>query len=50
MGQESSSPLDESTPSKTLEARTLDGVASYIRDGHAKRIVVMVCVCLLFFF
>ena len=43
MGQESSSPFDESKPSKTLENRTLEGVAKYIRDGHAKRIVVMVC-------
>ena len=41
MGQDGSSPVDEGAPSKTLESRTLDGLAKYIRDGHAKRIVVM---------
>lgn len=42
MGQDSSTPVDESTPPQTLQSRTLDGVAAYIRDGKAKRIVVMV--------
>ncbi|KAG9814693.1 hypothetical protein KCU68_g19498, partial [Aureobasidium melanogenum] len=41
MGQDGSSPVDESAPSKTLESRTLEGLAKYIKDGHAKRIVVM---------
>lgn len=42
MGQESSSPVDESIPSQTLKDRTLGSVAQFIRDGHAKNIVVMV--------
>ncbi|KAI4202683.1 MAG: hypothetical protein LQ350_002349 [Teloschistes chrysophthalmus] len=41
MGQESSTPVDESTAPETLSARTLDAVASYIREGHAKKIVLM---------
>ncbi|KAL8689056.1 MAG: hypothetical protein Q9218_005181 [Villophora microphyllina] len=41
MGQESSTPMDESTPPQTLSARTLDAVASYIREGRAKKIVLM---------
>lgn len=42
MGQENSSPVDEGAPSKTLDTRTLDGLARYIKDGRAKKIVVMV--------
>jgi len=42
MGQESSTPIDESTPCKTLPSRTLEGLAKYINDGHVKKIVVMV--------
>lgn len=42
MGQESSSPVDESIPPQTLKDRTLGSVAEFIRDGHAKNIVVMV--------
>ncbi|KAL8833988.1 MAG: hypothetical protein Q9170_003990 [Blastenia crenularia] len=41
MGQEASAPVDESTPTQTLSARTLDAVASYIKDGRAQKIVVM---------
>lgn len=41
MGQESSQPIDDSTPPNTLKDRTLEAVASYINHG-AKRIVVMV--------
>ncbi|KAL2355198.1 NAD-dependent histone deacetylase SIR2 [Cryomyces antarcticus] len=41
MGQESSSPVDEATPPRTLQSRTLEGLAGYIRDGRAKRVVVM---------
>lgn len=43
MGQESSTPIDESVPPQTLQGRTLEGLAKYIKDGRAKRIVVMVC-------
>lgn len=42
MGQEQSSPIDDSTPSVTLENRSLDALAKYIKDGRAKRIVTMV--------
>ena len=42
MGQESSSPVDESIPPQTLKDRTLGSVADFIRDGYAKNIVVMV--------
>ena len=42
MGQESSSPVDESIPPQTLKDRTLGSVAQFIRDGYAKNIVVMV--------
>lgn len=42
MGQDASTPIDESTPPRTLNARTVEAVASYIKDGHAKKIVVMV--------
>lgn len=41
MGQDSSTPIDESVPSQTLETRTVDGVAKYIKSGRCKRIVVM---------
>ncbi len=44
MGQDASSPVDESTPPQTLESRTLDGVAKYIKSGGAQRIVVMVSI------
>ena len=42
MGQESSSLVDESIPPQTLKDRTLGSIAEFIRDGHAKNIVVMV--------
>ena len=42
MGQEQSSPVDDSTPSRTLRERSVDAVAQYIKDGGAKKIVVMV--------
>ncbi|KAF1809382.1 NAD-dependent deacetylase sirtuin-2 [Eremomyces bilateralis CBS 781.70] len=42
MGQkESSVTVDGSTPPETLESRTIEGVAKYIRDGKAKRVVIM---------
>ncbi|KAJ4347196.1 Sir2 histone deacetylase Hst2 [Didymosphaeria variabile] len=41
MGQDESRMVDEKTPPQTLKSRTLDAVAEYIRDGRARRIVVM---------
>lgn len=42
MGQDESSVFDESVPPSTLDTRSLDGLAKYIRDGRAKRVVFMV--------
>lgn len=42
MGNEESSIVGEDTPPLTLTSRTLEALARYIRDGHAKQIVVMV--------
>jgi len=43
MGQESSLPMvDESTPTQTLESRTLESVAKSLKEGRFIRIVVMV--------
>lgn len=42
MGQESSTPIDDSAPTKALESRTLEALAKYITDGHVKKVVVMV--------
>ena len=43
MGQESSLPIvDESTPTQTLESRTLESVAKMLKEGKFRRIVVMV--------
>lgn len=41
MGNEESSPVDESVPPQTLRLRNLDGLAEYITAGRAKKIVVM---------
>ncbi|KAL2217746.1 NAD-dependent deacetylase sirtuin-2 [Thermoascus aurantiacus ATCC 26904] len=41
MGNESSALVDESTPPQTLEARTIEAVAKYIRERDVRRIVVM---------
>lgn len=41
MGNESSTPVDESIPPSTLIARNMDGVARYIKERDCKRIVVM---------
>ncbi|KAF2088465.1 silent information regulator protein Sir2p [Saccharata proteae CBS 121410] len=41
MGQEESTIVDDSVKPETLESRTVDAVAKYIKDGRAKRIVVM---------
>ena len=43
MGQESSLPMvDESTPTQTLESRTLESVAKLLKEGRFRRVVVMV--------
>ena len=42
MGQEHSALIDDRTPSQTLKDRSVESVARYIKDGHAKKIVVMV--------
>jgi NAD-dependent histone deacetylase SIR2 len=42
MGQEESSPIDESVPPTCLTSRNLEGVAEYIRAGKARTITVMV--------
>lgn len=41
MGQDSSTPIDESVPPERLSSRTLDGVAEYIKSGRAKKVVIM---------
>ena len=42
MGNESSVPVEDHVPPTTLESRTLDALAKYIKEGRAKSIVVMV--------
>jgi NAD-dependent histone deacetylase SIR2 len=42
MGNEESRVVDEDTPPRTLKARTIEALAQYIKDGRAKKIVVMV--------
>ena len=42
MGQEQSTAIDESTPPRRLDDRSLASIAKYIRDGKARKIVVMV--------
>ncbi|TKA45655.1 NAD-dependent protein deacetylase hst2-1 [Friedmanniomyces endolithicus] len=41
MGNEESTPIDESVPPQTLSSRTLEGLAEYIKSGKASKIVVM---------
>lgn len=41
MGQENSSPIDESVPPKTLSGRTLEALGQYINSGKCNRVVVM---------
>ncbi|KAK2048779.1 Sir2 family protein [Colletotrichum somersetense] len=41
MGNEESTMLDESVRPKTLQARTLEAVADYIKSGSVKKIAVM---------
>jgi hypothetical protein len=42
MGNEESRVVDADTPPRTLKARTIEALAQYIKDGRAKKIVVMV--------
>jgi NAD-dependent histone deacetylase SIR2 len=42
MGQDESRVIDPTAPPQTLEARTLEALAQYIKDGRAQKIVVMV--------
>ena len=42
MGNESSVPVRDDTVPQTLESRTLEGVAKYIKEKKASKIVVMV--------
>lgn len=41
MGNEESSPIDESVPPQTLPARTLEALSDHIKNGKVSRIVVM---------
>lgn len=41
MGNEESTPIDESTPPNTLSGRTLEALAEYIKSGKVKKVVVM---------
>ena len=42
MGQDESRVVDPTAPPQTLEARTLEALAQYVKDGRAQKIVVMV--------
>ncbi|OJJ43288.1 hypothetical protein ASPZODRAFT_136508 [Penicilliopsis zonata CBS 506.65] len=42
MGNESSTVVDENTPTQVLEARNIDAVAKYIQEKNVRHIVVMV--------
>ncbi|KAF2211369.1 hypothetical protein CERZMDRAFT_112803 [Cercospora zeae-maydis SCOH1-5] len=41
MGNEESTPIDESTPPNTLSGRTLEALAEYIKSGKVRKVVVM---------
>ena len=41
MGQESSTLVDENTPTQTLKDRSLGSIAKLIKDGRIRKIVVM---------
>lgn len=41
MGQEESTPVDESVQPHSLAERTLAAVAEYIKSGKAERVVVL---------
>lgn len=42
MGNEASTPIDDSVSPTTLKSRTLESVANYIREKDARKIVVLV--------
>ncbi|KAA8626839.1 NAD-dependent deacetylase sirtuin-2 [Pyrenophora tritici-repentis] len=42
MGQEESRVIEADAPPRTLQERTLEALAQYIKDGRAQKIVVMV--------
>ncbi|KAL9111200.1 MAG: hypothetical protein Q9227_004277 [Pyrenula ochraceoflavens] len=42
MGNESSTPVDESVPPQSLDSRTLEAVARYVKSRNVRNIVVMV--------
>ncbi len=42
MGQEQSSLIDDDTPCQTLKNRSVDSIAKYVKDGRARKVVVMV--------
>lgn len=41
MGNENSSPIDESIPPRTLAGRTVEALAEHIKSGNVKKVVVM---------
>lgn len=43
MGNEESSMIDQKTPPRVLENRSIEAVAKYILENDVRRIVVMVC-------
>lgn len=42
MGNESSTLVDENSPPMTLESRSIEALAKYIKEKNVRRIVVMV--------
>ena len=42
MGQEQSSPIDDRATPFSLENRSVESIAKYVKEGRAKKIVVMV--------
>lgn len=42
MGNEASTPIDDSVPPTTLKTRTLESVARYILEKDVRKIVVLV--------
>lgn len=42
MGQDESRVVDADTAPQTLKARTLEALVQYIKDGRARKVVVMV--------
>ena len=42
MGNEQSALVDSDTPPETLEERSVDAIAKYIKEKNARRIIVLV--------